>query len=74
MQTSLSQVRIVDAAFIWTEPHSKRVRVQLTIQKEVCVCFFFFFESAVLWNFFSFFVDHGRSSAATAACCRVPRL
>ncbi|KAK2171343.1 hypothetical protein NP493_1077g00019 [Ridgeia piscesae] len=28
-------VRLVDAGFIWTEPHSKRIKVKLTIQKEV---------------------------------------
>ncbi|KAJ3158398.1 hypothetical protein HDU86_002864 [Geranomyces michiganensis] len=31
----LGKVRLVDAGFIWTEPHSKRVKVKLTIQKEV---------------------------------------
>jgi len=31
----LNKVRLVDAAFIWTEPHSKRLKVKLTIQKEV---------------------------------------
>eukprot|EP00732_Lithocolla_globosa_P002898 Lithocolla_globosa_v1_NODE_2066_length_2184_cov_17.276186.p1 type:complete len:498 gc:universal NODE_2066_length_2184_cov_17.276186:1713-220(-) len=31
----LSKVRLVDANFVWTEPHSKRVKVKLTIQKEV---------------------------------------
>jgi len=30
------QVRLVDAAFVWTEEHSRRVKVKLTIQKEVC--------------------------------------
>ena len=29
------QVRLVDAGFVWTEPHSKRIKVKLTIQKEV---------------------------------------
>ena len=29
------QVRLIDAGFIWTEPHSKRIKVKLTIQKEV---------------------------------------
>ena len=33
--TGLSRVKLVDAGFIWTEPHSKRLRVKLTIQKEV---------------------------------------
>ncbi|TFY51571.1 hypothetical protein EVJ58_g10494 [Rhodofomes roseus] len=31
----LNKVRLKDAHFIWTEPHSKRLRVSLTIQKEV---------------------------------------
>ncbi|KAJ3071868.1 hypothetical protein HDU98_004674 [Podochytrium sp. JEL0797] len=31
----LSKVRLVDAGFIWTEPHSRRIKVKLTIQKEV---------------------------------------
>ncbi|KAF8421264.1 NMD3 family-domain-containing protein [Tirmania nivea] len=30
----LGKVRIVDASFIWTEPHSKRLRVKLTVQSE----------------------------------------
>jgi len=29
------KVKLVDADFIWTEPHSKRVKVKVTIQKEV---------------------------------------
>jgi nonsense-mediated mRNA decay protein 3 len=28
-------VRLIDASFIWTEPHSKRLKMKLTIQKEV---------------------------------------
>lgn len=31
----LNRVRLVDAGFIWTEPHSKRVKVKLSVQKEV---------------------------------------
>jgi len=31
----LKEVRLVDAAFVWTEPHSKRIKTKLTIQKEV---------------------------------------
>ncbi|XP_065052415.1 60S ribosomal export protein NMD3-like [Rhopilema esculentum] len=31
----LAKVKLVDATFIWTEPHSKRIKVKLTIQKEV---------------------------------------
>lgn len=31
----LNKVEMIDAAFIWTEPHSRRIKVKLTIQKEV---------------------------------------
>lgn len=31
----LNRVRLVDAGFEWTEPHSRRIRVKLTVQKEV---------------------------------------
>ena len=31
----LVQVRLVDASFVWTEPHSKRILVNLVVQKEV---------------------------------------
>lgn len=30
----LTKVRLVDASFIWTEPHSRRIRVKLTVQGE----------------------------------------
>lgn len=30
----LSKVRVIDASFIWTEPHSRRIKVKITIQKE----------------------------------------
>lgn len=36
----LKEVRLVDAGFVWTEPHSKRLRVKLTVQKEVSGCLF----------------------------------
>lgn len=35
IKAPLSKVRLVDASFVWTEPHSKRLKVKLTIQKEV---------------------------------------
>ncbi|CAH0513878.1 unnamed protein product [Peronospora belbahrii] len=31
----LNKVKIIDAGFIWTEPHSKRVKLRLTLQREV---------------------------------------
>ncbi|KAH1328735.1 ribosome-binding protein [Aspergillus fumigatus] len=30
----LNKVRIIDASFIWTEPHSRRIKVKITIQQE----------------------------------------
>jgi nonsense-mediated mRNA decay protein 3 len=33
----LNKVRLTDAHFIWTEPHSKRLKVSMTVQKEVCI-------------------------------------
>ncbi|RKP23511.1 NMD3 family-domain-containing protein [Syncephalis pseudoplumigaleata] len=41
----LNKVRLIDASFIWTEPHSKRVKVKLTVQKEV-------FAAAILQQIF----------------------
>ncbi|XP_058793642.1 60S ribosomal export protein NMD3 [Phymastichus coffea] len=31
----LSRVKLVDAGFIWTEPHSKRIKVKITVHGEV---------------------------------------
>jgi len=31
----LGRVRLVDAGFIWTEPHSRRLKLKLTVQAEV---------------------------------------
>ena len=31
----LTKVRLIDAGFVWTEPHSRRLKIKLTIQKEV---------------------------------------
>jgi nonsense-mediated mRNA decay protein 3 len=30
----LSKVRIIDANFVWTEPHSRRIKIKITIQQE----------------------------------------
>jgi len=32
---NLPKVKLIDASFLWTEPHSKRLKVKLTIQGEV---------------------------------------
>lgn len=31
----LDKVKLIDASFLWTEPHSKRLKVKLTVQKDV---------------------------------------
>ncbi|KAF8491110.1 NMD3 family-domain-containing protein [Gautieria morchelliformis] len=56
----LSKVRLVDAGFIWTEPHSKRLKVKLTIQKEV-------FTSTILQQIFQveYLVQHGQCPDCT---------
>lgn len=33
--TGLKDVKLVDAGFIWTEPHSKRIKVKLTVHGEI---------------------------------------
>ncbi|VDK20440.1 unnamed protein product, partial [Anisakis simplex] len=35
IKSTLAKVRLTDASFVWTEPHSKRIKVKLTIQKEI---------------------------------------
>ena len=30
----LNKVRIIDASFIWTEPHSRRIKLKITVQQE----------------------------------------
>lgn len=56
----LNKVRLIDAGFIWTEPHSKRLRVKLTIQKEV-------FTSTILQQIFEieYVVVHGQCPDCT---------
>ena len=31
----LNKVQLIDSSFVWTEPHSKEVKIKLTIQKEI---------------------------------------
>jgi nonsense-mediated mRNA decay protein 3 len=33
--TGLSKVKLIDAVWIWTEPHSLRLKIKLTVQCEV---------------------------------------
>lgn len=56
----LNKVRLTEAHFIWTEPHSKRLRVSLTIQKEVLT-------ATILEQVFEieYLVQHGQCSDCT---------
>ncbi|KAJ2720385.1 ribosome-binding protein [Coemansia sp. Benny D115] len=58
----LSKVRLVDAGFIWTEPHSRRIKVKLTIQKEV-------FAATILQQAFE--VEYVVSSMMCPDCTKV---
>ncbi|KAJ1835700.1 ribosome-binding protein [Coemansia sp. RSA 2711] len=58
----LTKVRLIDAGFIWTEPHSRRVKVKLTIQKEV-------FAATILQQAFE--VEYVVSSMMCPDCTRV---
>ncbi|ORX82038.1 NMD3-domain-containing protein [Basidiobolus meristosporus CBS 931.73] len=58
----LNKVRLVDAGFIWTEPHSRRIKVKLTIQKEV-------FASTILQQIFE--VEFVVSTQQCEECTRV---
>ncbi|POY71731.1 hypothetical protein BMF94_5092 [Rhodotorula taiwanensis] len=58
----LQKVRLIDAGFIWTEPHSKRLRVKLTIQKEV-------FSATVLQQIFE--VEYVIQGAQCPECTRL---
>jgi len=31
----MKKVKLLDAKFIWTEPHSRRIKLKLTVQQEV---------------------------------------
>lgn len=40
---ALNKVKLVDAGFIWTEPHSKRIKVRINYKnKTVCIFIFKF--------------------------------
>eukprot|EP00850_Spirogloea_muscicola_P001308 SM000005S17105 [mRNA] locus=s5:238131:241092:+ [translate_table: standard] len=58
---NLHKVKLVDAGFVWTEPHSKRLKVKLTIQKEV-------FNGAILQQ--SFVVEYVVEDHMCDSCAR----
>ena len=57
----LNKVKLIDASFIWTEPHSKRLKVKITIQKEV-------FNSTILQQ--SFVIEYVVQNLFCADCQR----
>lgn len=58
LSRALAKVKLVDASFKWTEPHSRRILVRLTIQKEA-------FHNAILQQEFmvEFVVEHQQCDA-----------
>lgn len=56
-----AQVKLVDAGFIWTEPHSRRLKLKLTIQKEVM-------NGAILQQTFVVDVRHGTARRGRRTC------
>ncbi|KAL4445929.1 hypothetical protein ABPG74_010921 [Tetrahymena malaccensis] len=48
----LEKVKLIDSAFLYTEPHSRRIRIRLTIQKEVMN------NTSIQQNFVVEFVEH----------------
>ncbi|KAL6008466.1 hypothetical protein ACLOJK_033977 [Asimina triloba] len=59
---NLNRVRLVHAEFVWTEPHSKRIKVKLRVQKEVL-------NGAVLEQ--SYVVEYVQQEHLCDACSRV---
>ncbi|KAI9862200.1 MAG: ribosome-binding protein [Vezdaea acicularis] len=57
----LTKVRIIDASFIWTEPHSRRIKVRLTVQQEA-------FESTILQQ--SFEVEYVVATQQCPECAK----
>ena len=57
----LHKVRIIDANFLWTEPHSKRVRVKVTVQQEA-------FEGTIMQQTFE--VEYLVASQQCADCAK----
>jgi hypothetical protein len=66
---SIALCQLVDAGFVYTEPHSRRIKVKLTIQKEVSHSLACFTQSSHCFNQFP---GHGRPHSAASLHCRVP--
>ncbi|KAJ0019945.1 hypothetical protein Pint_30980 [Pistacia integerrima] len=59
---NLNGARLIHAEFIWTEPHSKRIKVKLTVQKEVL-------NGAILQQ--SYVVEYHQQDQMCESCTRV---
>uniref|UniRef100_A0A2N9FQV3 60S ribosomal export protein NMD3 n=1 Tax=Fagus sylvatica TaxID=28930 RepID=A0A2N9FQV3_FAGSY len=59
---NLNKVRLIHAEFIWTEPHSKRIKVKLKVQKEVL-------NGAILEQ--SYVVEYVQHEQMCESCSRV---
>ncbi|KAL6228170.1 hypothetical protein ACLB2K_002124 [Fragaria x ananassa] len=59
---NLNKIRLVHAEFIWTEPHSKRIKVKLVVQKEVL-------NGAILEQ--SYTVEYVQQEHMCESCARV---
>jgi nonsense-mediated mRNA decay protein 3 len=59
---NINKVKLVNAEFIWTEPHSKRVKVKVSVQKEV-------YNGAILEQ--SYLVEYVQQDHMCESCSRV---
>ncbi|RHN63526.1 hypothetical protein MtrunA17_Chr4g0059211 [Medicago truncatula] len=59
---NVNKVKLVNAEFIWTEPHSKRVKVKVSVQKEV-------YNGAILQQ--SYLVEYVQQDHMCESCSRV---
>ena len=57
----LASVRLVDASFVWTEPHSRRLKIKACVQKEVV-------SGAVMQQ--SFVIEYVLSNKQCGSCQR----
>ena len=54
----LNKVRLVDASFIWTEPHSKRIKLKLVVQKEVINHHYIYKLSVITYMYMTYGLVH----------------
>lgn len=57
----LNRVKLIDATFVWTEPHSRRLKIKLTVQREV-------FASTILQQ--SFIIEYIVQTNQCPTCTR----